>query len=509
MSEQVQISVDGKVLEEYLTSPWKVSVIQGPRGSGKSRTTCYRLFALATGSLQELLTGKPAVRARNGVRKRRTYVVRNSYDTLKRSTIKTWLECFPEDRFGTFKWSRPFEHNIRLEGLDWEVVFLALDEEQDRKKLLSVEYSDIWFNEAREIDRQIIDDAEAPLGRYPSVEDGGCDMKTMNLDTNAPQEDHWIAVMSGQSPMPEGMSEDQRRTLVKPKDWKFFMQPPGMFETLDDEGETVGYRDNPAAENQKWSQAGYYRNMVEGKSRQWIRVNVLNLPGSLVSGKPVWSGFRREVHVAKQPIKAVEGHVIFVGIDFGLTPAAVYGQRIFDRWFILGELVARDMGARRFARILRGDLATRFPGWRWRLFGDPAGDTRAQSDESTPFQMVRAEGLEIRPAPTNDPTVRIGAIEELLLRMVDGKPGFLVDPGCVTLIGAMESGYHYRRLQVTGERYVEEPEKNMASHPADALQYMAMGAGEGKSVLRNSRQEPVGVPLPVGQSAGDYDPLEW
>jgi hypothetical protein len=257
------------------------------------------------------------------------------------------------------------------------------------------------------------------------------------------------------------------------------------------------------------SGAEYYGNMIAGKSKSWIRVNVLNRPGSLVSGKPVWPSFQREAHVAKSALKPVEGHVIFVGIDFGLTPAAIYGQRIFDRWFILGELVARDMGARRFARILRGDLATRFPGWRWRLFGDPAGDTRAQSDESTPFEMVRAEGLEIRPAPSNDPTVRITAIEELLLRMVDGKPGFLVDPGCITLIGAMESGYHYRRLQVTGERYTEEPEKNMASHPADALQYMALGAGEGRMVLRKTREEPQGKPLGPGESLGDYDPMEW
>lgn len=509
MSHDLQISVDGRVLEEYLTSAARVSIVQGPWGSGKSRTTCYRLFALATGALQELLTGKPAPRARNGARKRRTYVVRNTYDDLKRTTIKTWLQVFPEDRYGRFKWSRPFEHQIRLDGLEWEVVFLALDEEQDRKKLLSAEISDIWFNEAREIERAIIDDADGRIARYPPVEDGGCDMPTMSLDTNAPNEDHWIAVMSGQCPPPDGLSQDALRTLRKPAAWRFFLQPPAMFETLDDDGEVVGYRANPEAENIKWLPAGYYENALQGKSRSWIRVNVLNKPGSLVSGKPVWPGFQREAHVAKQPIRAVEGHVIFVGVDFGLTPAAIYGQRIFDRWFILGELVARDMGARRFARILRGDLATRFPGWRWRLYGDPAGDTRAQSDESTPFQMFRAEGLEIRPAPTNDPSVRIAAIEELLLRMVDGRPGFLVDPSCITLIGAMESGYHYRRLQVTGERYTEEPEKNAASHPADALQYMAVGAGEGRMVLRGSREEIKMPTLAEGASLGDYDPFAW
>ena len=503
----LDVEVDGRVLEHFLTSPHRVSTIQGPWGSGKSRTTCYRLFLLATGQLQHFLTGRAAARGRDGVRRRRTYVIRNTYDDLKRTTVKTWLQVFPEDRFGVFKWSRPFEHRIRLEGLDWEVVFLALDEEADRKKLLSAEISDIWFNEAREIERGIIDDADGRIARYPPKEDGGCDMPTMSLDTNPPGEDHWIAVMSGQVAPPDGLSVDQLRTLKKPATWEFFLQPPAMFETLDDEGDVVGYRANPEAENLRWLPDGYYPNLLAGKSRSWIRVNVLNKPGSLVAGKPVWPQFREEAHVARAGLAAIDGHAIFVGVDFGLTPAAVFGQRVFDRWFILGELVAADMGARRFARLLRGELAARWPGWKWRMFGDPAGDTRAQSDESTPFQMFRAEGLEIRPAPTNDPTVRVTAVEELLLRLVDGKPGFLLDPGCTVLKAAMAGGYQYRRLQVSGERYAEEPEKNKYSHVADALQYMAIGAGEGRAVLRGERAEKAAAPQ--RHSAGEYDPFSF
>lgn len=508
MPHQMDIAVDGKVLEQYLTSASPVSVIQGPWGSGKSRTTCYRLFLLATGQLQQALTHRPARRGKDGKRRRRTYVVRNTYDDLKRTTVKTWLDVFPQDRFGTFKWSRPFEHHIELDGLDWEVVFLALDEEADRKKLLSAEYSDIWFNEAREIERGIIDDADGRF-RYPSLEQGGLDMPTMNMDTNAPGEDHWMAIMSGQCPPPDGISADQMRTLTKPATWQFFLQPPAMFETVDDDGEVTGYRFNPECENRRWLQPtaeGYYGNMVLGKSRQWARVNVLNKPGSLTAGKPVWPEFRAEVHVAKEKLRPVDGHVIFVGVDFGLTPAAVMGQRIFDRWFTLGELVAADMGARRFARLLRGELAQRFPGWRWRIFGDPAGDTRAQSDESTPFQMFRAEGLEIRPASTNDPTVRIEAVKEMLLQMVDGRPRFLCSPDCTTLKAAMDGGYVFRRLQVSGERYADEPEKNKYSHVADALQYMAIGAGEGRSVLRGREDKP--APRQV-QSVGEYDPFSY
>jgi hypothetical protein len=32
-------------------------------------------------------------------------------------------------------------------------------------------------------------------------------------------------------------------------------------------------------------------------------------------------------------------------------------------------------------------------------------------------------------------------------------------------------GYHYRRLQVSGERYSDKVEKNMSSHIMEALEY--------------------------------------
>jgi hypothetical protein len=35
-------------------------------------------------------------------------------------------------------------------------------------------------------------------------------------------------------------------------------------------------------------------------------------------------------------------------------------------------------------------------------------------------------------------------------------------------------GYCYKRLQVSGERYRDVPDKNSYSHPHDALQYAAL-----------------------------------
>lgn len=475
---ELRYAPDGEVLKRFLLSTASVVGIQGPWGSGKSTACCYKL----------LLNAVRQGPGRDGKRRRRTYIVRNTYDDLNRTTLKTWEGVFPPDKFGPVKRTRPFEHRIRdpQSGLDWEVVFLALDDENDRKKLLSAEMSDAWVNEARELPRGIIDDITGRLGRYPSVADGGCYLPQLIMDTNAPSEDHWWAIMSGQVPIPEGLGEAERAALVKPPTWEFLIQPPGLLEVKDADGKVTGYVPNPQAENVKWLRPGYYTDIIQGKRPDWIRVNVLNRPGRLVAGKPVWPQFREDAHVAKTELEPIEGHPIMVGVDFGRTPAAVMGQRVFDRWRILRELCAEGMGARAFARLLKGALAEWFPGYRYAIWGDPAGENLEQSDDSSPFRMFRAEGLKILPAPTNDPAVRIAAVEELLRQMIDGAPRFLLSPRCTILKAAMAGGYHFRRLQVSGERYAETPDKNRYSHPADALQYLVVGAGEGRALLNQS-----------------------
>lgn len=481
---------DGVTLERFLLSRARVNVIQGPWGSGKSTACCYKLLINAV--------SQPA--GRDGVRRRRAYVVRNTFDDLKRTTVKTWSEVFPPDKFGPVKQTKPFEHRIRMGDLDWEVVFLALEDEGDRRKLLSADISDIWFNEMREIARGLVDDADGRIGRFPAVKDGGCLNPMIIGDTNAPGEQHYIAVMSGQSPVPENMGPDERARFTKPDSWRFFIQPPGMIEVRDDKGDVVGYQPNPEAENVRWLRAGYYSDLVAGKSQQWIRVNVLNRPGQLVAGKPVFPAYRPEVHEAREPLRAVEGHVLMLGVDFGRTPAAVMGQRVFDRWFILAELIAESMGARAFARLLKHDIAERFPGFKFCLWGDPAGEHLAEADDISPFLMFRAEGLNVLPAPTNDPSVRIGAVEEAITQLVEGRPRFLVSPTCSVLRAALAGGYHYRRLQVAGERYDATPEKNRFSHVADALQYLMVGAGEGRALLHQGAapRRPIVAPRPAG-----------
>ena len=470
------IAPGGEISQAYILDAAEVVLIQGPRGSGKSTASCHKLF----------MNAAQQPKAADGVRYRRSYVVRNTYDELKRTTVATWLTQFPEKSFGKFKFDKPFEHRIRVEDLDWQVIFLALDREEDAKKLLSAEASDIWFNEFREMSRKIIDDASAILGRYPPKKLAECYRPQIIADTNPARVDHWFTIMSGQAPLPEGAGEEERRQSTKPETWKIHLQPPAMFEEKTVDGDVAGYRINPAAENLKWLPDGYYDRLISGKSRAYIRVNVLNKPALLTSGKAVWPTFREEVHVAKNVLEPVQGHPLMLGQDFGRTPATIVGQRVFDRWRIVAELGAEGMGAKAFGAVLKRFMAERFPGFGYAIWGDPTGDDMAQADDISPFLMFAASGLTVFPAPSNDPTIRIAAVEECLNGMTDGAPRFLVSPTCVRLCAALAGDYHYGQPRAANEPV--NPVKNSASHYADALQYLVLGAGEGRGLVTPAQQ---------------------
>ena len=454
--------------------------IRGPVGSGKSVACSIEVFR------RSLMQNKD----QHGKRKTRWAVIRNTNPQLRTTTIKTWLDWFPENEWGAFRWSIPYTHYIQVGDIDLEVIFLALDRPEDVKKLLSLELTGVWVNEARELPKSIIDACTMRVGRYPSMRDGGATWYGVIADTNAPEEDHWWAIMSGDVPTPDYLSRDEALMLVKPDTWEFFTQPSAMTEKKETDGSLIGYTNNVSCENKKNLTKDYYANIIRGKTKGWIDVYVMNKLGTIEEGKPVYSNWNPELHLAKEPIPKAP-NTVFIGIDFGLTPAAVFGQKLPNgRWLILQELVCFDMGISRFSELLKHEIAKNYKGMEVDIYGDPAGDFRAQTDETTPFQILRQNGLRGKPAPSNDVALRIESVETALGRLIDKKAGLLLDNSCLNLKKGFNGGYHYRRLQTSGDRYDEKPNKNRYSHVHDALQYMMMGAGEGKQLISGKAKKP-------------------
>lgn len=294
--------------------------------------------------------------------------------------------------------------------------------------------------------------------------------------------------MSGEVPIPDHIPREQAKMLVKPDNWSFYTQPSGMVERKTEDGEIEDYDPNPKAENTKNMLKTYYSNLIRGKTKSWIDVYVMNQLGHIQDGKPVYPMFASEVHIAEEEIPVAASMPVYVGVDFGLTPAAVFGQKVRGRWFLQSEIVAVDMGIVRFAEVLRNELSTRFAAAsEVIIYGDPAGDFRAQTDESTPFHILRGAGLKAFPAPSNSVDLRLESVSSQLTKMVEGKPALLIDRRCPQLIKGFEGGYAYKRMEVSGERYADKPDKNMFSHVHDAAQYLFLGAGEGRALMNSQR----------------------
>ena len=107
------------------------------------------------------------------------------------------------------------------------------------------------------------------------------------------------------------------------------------------------------------------------------------------------------------------------------------------------------MGIVKFSDLMKQSMAKYHPR-PFYIFGDPAGDHRVQTDENTPFQILRGKGITARPAPSNDVTLRLESVNATLTRMVDGESGILIDKSCINLIRGFAGGYHYRTTTSIG-----------------------------------------------------------
>ncbi|MDO8596408.1 MAG: hypothetical protein Q7R45_07275 [Sulfuricaulis sp.] len=480
---------DGETLCAFMLSKAPVKIIQGPIGSGKSLACAMSIWGKALEQVKQA----------DGKRRCRAHVFRDTYGKLKDTTIKTWLDWFPEDEFGKFLAAPPIRHEIRLGDVELDVHFVALEDAWAADYFRSLETTICWFNEVQYMDRVLFDEAVTRVGRYPRMIDGGAVTPQVIADMNAPDETHWVPIMRGEVAMPDWFTEDQRRAHIKPSEWEFYVQPPGLVEVKDGEGNVTGYEANKSAENllylpprgEGWK---YYVNSSQGKTKSWIDANILNRVSPRRDGKPVLRDFGRNYHVVKKPVEPIPGVPLLIGCDFGRRPCAIFGQHLRGTWYVLHELIGRDMGADRFAPLLRKELAQKFPGMPFSIVGDPSGDYPGQNDEKTPFQIFRSHRLPIQEAPSILFTVRLQAIEAVLVRNADGKPGqpaCVISPTCTTLIASLDGGWHYRRMRTPGEKYMEMPEKDEYSDAPDAFGYMLLGGGEGRLLLTGSSRPAV------------------
>lgn len=467
-------------VSKFMTSDAFARFIIGPVGSGKTTAVLMELLRRSA----EQAPGP------DGIRRTRWAIVRQTLSQLKMTVlldILTWFrpicEYKVQDQLVIIKFL-----DIRSE---WFLI--PLDDEEDQKRLLSMQLTGAMINEAIEIDPNLVDAIAGRCGRFPSAADGGCTFAGIVGDTNAPVEG---------SPW-HRLFEDDR-----PPDWAVFHQPGGL---------------EPDAENLEWLlqtpatlQLGtadparraqgrkYYERLARGANADWIQRYVNAKYGEDPSGTAVFrQAFRRSFHVhlkvqsgvVVERLQPVKGQPIIVGQDFGRNPCSLICQPDHNgRLLVLDEVIAEDIGLElHVQRSLKPLLwSERYLGHVMAAVGDPSGVAKGDVREETNFDVLQRLGIPAFPAPTNNIDPRLNAVETMLLQQRNGGPALLIDEtGCPSLVRALSGAYRFEKTK----QGVTKPLPSK-THPwsdvADCLQYvcLVLNAGMVMAIARRIKPRP-------------------
>jgi len=505
-------------------------IVRGPLGSGKSVGCCKHMMLTTEFQPAFDFGDNPndpdnsimPDRKRHPVRWSKWLVGRDTKPELWNTTIKTMREVLPGFHIARQQPSlegRMEVPSMRNDGT-WcrtDFVFIPFDVELDEleRAIKSFEPSGAFINEASHIPWKRIWMANSRVGRFQPVKPPNDDDPPLYhsfgtiMDTNSPDETNWLHKMEMEK---------------KPEKMLFFIQPPALIKTTDEDGRTV-YLNNDEknakrfglrpAENIAHLPGGfdYYRKMLTGADPDDIRKWCLNQYGASVDGKPIYNAWNPDLHV-KDDLEYLPGLPLYLGTDFGLTPAVVILQVGRDGIIrVLDELPASDMPIDAFIdSMLIPKLVERF-GWprspRIMNYCDPAGVQRSQTYGDRCEEVMNARGFPTEPCPdmSNDFRTRRDAVERLLR-----ENRLWVDRRCKMLIDGFNGHYCYKRMKFGGDgtdRYAEGPDKhNPYTHIHDALQYPIVAITMGDvdfAALRRERGRGYGSLVGTGET--DYGTL--
>ena len=459
MSDNIRFEPPPSV-QPFLASESFISLIVGPVGSTKT----------SAGIMKIAYHAAKMAKSRDGIRRSRCVWVRNTNQMLHDTSIPDFLKWFPDGVFGTYEKTK-MKFMLKFDDVECEVLFRGLEDQNDVRRLLSLQISFAVLDEFREINQQIFEALQGRLGRYPD--------KSL-----VPPRPEWgndaDGIPIGGCVTDDGKSNRHIWGMTNPPDMDTFWEG---FLTEPPKNADCYFQPSGLSQEADWLQylpSEYYANLAEGKTQDWIDVYINAQFGKSLAGKPVFSSFKTDLHVAKSPL-ILQASPLIIGVDAGLTPTATICQLDYQgRLLVHDSITGESMGALRFIReMLKPLLANKYGGRACIIIIDPAAFQRAQTDERTVADMFKNEGFHVKPARTNTITARIAAVDNFLTRTVDGKQAILFNKdGCAQLILAMRSRYRYK-TNTKGETD-DTPEK---THPwsdlADSLQYACLHADNG------------------------------
>jgi hypothetical protein len=418
-------------------------------------------------------------------------IIRASYPALKSTVIKSWRNWFKV--MVNIVYDTPirgeikFPHPDGLTTVDIELVFIALDREEDVNKLQSLELTGMHINEAAEIPRGIHQMSKSRINRFPQ-EPGDETLRPVDpfiiCDYNSVDQDHWLYKIA---------EEEQ------PPKHGFYHQPPALLlvdnndPRIEPENPIIdvsgnNYIINPTADNIRNVPDDYYQDQIYGAKADWVNVMILNNYGLMQSGRPVYPEYNDQIHHSELPMKPLKGVPLIIGMDLGLTPAAAFCQLTpMGEIVVLDEIATDDCSIEKFCEdYLKPHLINNYHDFNYTLIIDPAATQRSQNDARSAAEVIKQAGLPYRTGLTNNWTKR----KESVVHMLRKVNGLKLSPNCAMLRKGFISEYHFEKKRVainagdSDPKFKEKPDKNIYSHIHDALQYAVMELTGGRTAKR-------------------------
>lgn len=455
----------------------KYLFVRGSVGSGKSVGSIWHIFLNAMSQNVQS----------DGVRRSRYGIFRATYPSLKSTTIQTWKQWFNpimKITYGSPIEARfSFPHPDGQTHVEIELVFIALERENEINKLQSLELTGAHMNEAHEMPQEIHQMLKSRIGRYPAIKDGGANNPFILCDYNSIPTDHWLYTLAEET---EGL-----------KNHSFYVQPPAMLicdehdpEQIAQDLDGIFYKVNSNADNLQFLPVDYYIDQITGAESEWVSVFVMNNYGSTRKGRPVYKAYKDRIHCPGTKVIAHNGIPIVIGIDVGLTPAAAFTQLTsMGTMLVLAEIVTENTSIHEFIDdFLWPMIREKFQGFPFHIVMDPAALNRSANDKKSAYDIFIEKGLPCDTARTNDPLARREAVN-FFLRKVDG---IILSPQCMVLRKGFISEYKFEKMNsvIGSAKFRDKPEKNMYSHVHDGLQYAALYHNEGRVFGNVSKIEP-------------------
>lgn len=477
----------GPVARAFVLDPAPITLICGPWGSGKTTALFVKLLLCACA-----VPPSPV----DGVRYARVAIVRDTYRNLETNTIPSWHERFPKD-LGKWKGGgggEPGAHVIDFlldDGttLHLEVLFVAVGDHNVKQFCDGLQITACAMNGMDELPAELMGYMRPRTGRWPPPQHRPANWKEfvkywrkIMADMNAPELDNHTVKDFQTAPLPG---------------YKMFIQPSGL---------------DPSAENLENLPDGYYEELAAGKEEWWVARFIENKFGYSRSGKPVYTRYREDIHLAKKALVYNPKRLLVFGQDAQKDACAVAMQRdVGGRVLWLREFIPPErMQVKQYGKWLAGEIPIYYPNLGDYEFSlDPSAfDPNAYDDAVWAEMFGRAFGLGddwylyVKPAATNDTAPRIGSVDTVLAEV----DGFGLCPvGCPKLRRAFNSGYRFGDTTTYGDEILSgEPIKNEYSHPMEAGQYGTMRLlGMRHITGRPKRERAPEVP------SVDFDPLDY